>query len=99
MTKKTENATKFAQAIEKMRAAGLTVTDKTRKGSMIGITGVHKPRERVHDLEKEKENTTKLSQAIARLRALGLSVTDETHKGGGIGFIGGGHKESKETVH
>lgn len=62
MTKKTENATKFAQVIEKMRAAGLTVTDATKEGSMIGISGVHKPRERVHDLEKEKENTTKLSQ-------------------------------------
>jgi hypothetical protein len=43
--KKTENATKFAQAIERLRALGLVVNDRTKEGGSIGITGVHKPRE------------------------------------------------------
>jgi hypothetical protein len=40
--KKIETATKYAQAIAKMRASGLKVTDGTIRGHCIGITGVGK---------------------------------------------------------
>jgi hypothetical protein len=44
MKKKTETETKFAQAIAKMRASGLKVTDTTKEGGVMGITGVHNPK-------------------------------------------------------
>jgi hypothetical protein len=40
--KKMETATKYAQAIAKMRASGLKVTDRTNRGHCIGITGIGK---------------------------------------------------------
>jgi len=97
MEKKTENATKFAQTIARMRKSGLTVIDRTSKGVCIGITGVHKPREGCAELEKKTEKATKLSQAIAKMLESGLVVTDQTRKGGGIGFIGGVRLPAKKN--
>jgi hypothetical protein len=40
MKKQRKNATKLAQAIASLRKSGLTVTDETKKGGSIGISGV-----------------------------------------------------------
>jgi hypothetical protein len=41
MKKENENATKLAKGVATLRKSGLTVTDETKKGGSIGITGVH----------------------------------------------------------
>ena len=42
LNSKIETTTKYAQAIEKLRASGLKVTDRTKEGGCMGITGVRK---------------------------------------------------------
>jgi hypothetical protein len=37
MKEKTENATKFLQAVARMRESGIVVADKTRKGGGMGL--------------------------------------------------------------
>jgi hypothetical protein len=44
MNKQRKNATKLAQAIASLRKSGLSVTDETKKGGSIGITGVRDQR-------------------------------------------------------
>jgi hypothetical protein len=39
MKEKTENATKFLQAVARMRESGIVVADKTRKGGGMGLVG------------------------------------------------------------
>jgi hypothetical protein len=63
---KKEHATRFDQAIAKMRASGLSVTDKTKKGALIGISGVHKHGDGVarHGIEAQRseENLKQYSE-------------------------------------
>jgi hypothetical protein len=54
---KTESATKYAQAIARMRASGLTVTDTTKEGGCMGITGVHTPMGNRTDVKKENRES------------------------------------------
>ena len=40
MKKENEKSTKLAKAVATLRKSGLTVTDETKKGGSIGISGV-----------------------------------------------------------